>query len=201
MNKDDFAKMKSREELVKAFIGKLENVSIKDVEIIPALWHYASTGDETFFKEFCEYHFTLSPEEKQKRVEDAKKRLDAIKEKLDYLKEYQKQYTEAYEKLKEWRSTFADTDIETPSRRGINVRTLKDFLDTEVKELPNWFQKVLYVLDGDDLRRIDHVCIIDKKVVFMMGRDARLLPKCPDLPHIRFPFDEEDDFDMFPVPY
>lgn len=194
MNKDDYAKMKNRQELAKAFIDKLENVNIEDVDIIPALMQYVETGDKTEFKDFCDYHFILSPDEKMAMVENAKIRLDELKEEFERLKEFQKEYTEAYKKLMEWRRTIAETNIEDPSRIGINAGSLQKFLDSDVKELPNWFQKVLYVLDGDNMKRIDHVCVIDKKVIFMMSKDTRLLPKFPDLPRIKFPISEYDVF-------
>ena len=49
MNKDDYAKMKMRQDIAKAFIDKLDTVNVEDIGLIPAIEDYIMTGDKDFF--------------------------------------------------------------------------------------------------------------------------------------------------------
>ena len=45
MNKDDYAMLKARQEIVKAFMDKLDKTSMGEASIIPALMDYVQTGN------------------------------------------------------------------------------------------------------------------------------------------------------------
>ena len=62
MNRDDYAMMKSREEIAKAFIDKMANVSVNDIGLIPALMDYIQTGNKKMFDEYNDFHFIKTQE-------------------------------------------------------------------------------------------------------------------------------------------
>ena len=71
MNKDDYAMLKARQEIVKAFMDKLDKTSKGDESIIPALIDYIQTGDRKLFDDYRMYLETTTIEERIKRAEEA----------------------------------------------------------------------------------------------------------------------------------
>lgn len=73
MNKDKYATMMARKEIVRDFISKMDSVSVKDVSLIPALMDYVETGNKGMFDEYCDFHFIKTSEEIVKKCEEARR--------------------------------------------------------------------------------------------------------------------------------
>lgn len=191
--KVDFMMM-SRKEVVMAFIEKLENVSVNDVDIIPALLHYVETGDEDDFKEFCDYHFVLSKDEKAKELVEA---IDLIREMegdIKVMQEYKEQYIDQIKEYMKWRKDFFEQlqALEPSQANSLSFGAFMDFVNSDVKQLPNWYQKRMYVVIDGKLRRIESVNISSaNKVIFELAEDGETVfipprPQMPKLPHKYF---------------
>ena len=79
MNKDDYAMLKARQEIVKAFMDKLDKTSMGEASIIPALMDYVQTGDRKLFDDYRMYLEATTIEERIKRAEEANRRSEFIK--------------------------------------------------------------------------------------------------------------------------
>ena len=115
MNKDDYAKYITRKEIVKKFIGKLDQVSMEDTELLPALMRFIENGDERQFKEFSDYHFLGTVEEKRNRLERKEKELDTIQERLEKI---YKTYNEKEAEYEEWCKAYTKKLKELPNPMG-----------------------------------------------------------------------------------
>lgn len=95
-------KYQTRSKIVQSFIGKMDAVNVKDIDVIASLNHYVETGDESFFKEFMDFHFIKSMEERKELKEKYVEAGRIMKQ----LKEDYEQYYEDYEK---WYDNVCET--------------------------------------------------------------------------------------------
>lgn len=105
MQKDEYAMMKARQEIVKAFIDKLESASIGDVNIIPALMDYIQTGNREMFEDYRLYLETTTVEQRIEKAKQAAARVEerAI-ESADYAERQVQWHKERKERAdKEWK--------------------------------------------------------------------------------------------------
>ena len=63
--------LKARQEIVKAFMDKLDKTSMGEASIIPALMDYVQTGNRKLFDDYRMYLETTTIEERIKRAEEA----------------------------------------------------------------------------------------------------------------------------------
>ena len=106
MNKDDYAMLKARQEIVKAFMDKLDKTSMGEASIIPALMDYVQTGDRKLFDDYRMYLETTTIEERIKRAEEANAQVEErAKASADYAEEkigwHEARKKRAEERLKE----------------------------------------------------------------------------------------------------
>jgi hypothetical protein len=88
MNKDDYAMLKARQEIVKAFMDKLDKTSMGEASIIPALMDYVQTGNRKLFDDYRMYLETTTIEERIKRAEEANAQVEErAKASADYAEE------------------------------------------------------------------------------------------------------------------
>ena len=88
MNKDDYAMLKARQEIVKAFMDKLDKTSMGEASIIPALMDYVQTGNRKLFDDYRMYLETTTIEERIKRAEEANAKVEErAKASADYAEE------------------------------------------------------------------------------------------------------------------
>ena len=103
MNKDEYLKYQTRSKIVQSFIEKMDAVNVKDIDVIPSLNHYVETGDESFFKEFMDFHFIKSMEERKELKEkyvEAGRIMKQLKEEYErYYEDYDKWYDDVCETL------------------------------------------------------------------------------------------------------
>ena len=88
MNKDDYAILKARQEIVKAFMDKLDKTNMGEASIIPALMDYVQTGDRKLFDDYRMYLETTTIEERIKQAEEANAQVEQrAKASADYAEE------------------------------------------------------------------------------------------------------------------
>ena len=115
MNKDDYTKYIARKSIVEKFIDKLDQVSMEDTELLPALMRFIENGDEMQFKEFSDYHFHLTVDEKRNRLEQEEKELGILQERL---KKIYKTYNEKKAEYEEWCKAYTKKLKELPNPMG-----------------------------------------------------------------------------------
>ena len=141
MNKDDYAKMKVRHEIVMAFMNKKGETL--DIDLIPALVDYAETGDRKMFDDYNNFRKMTDIEKRAKemkeRVEEARADLERCKDQLkkteETSEENRSQINDAIEKYRQWVRELKDTITkENPQDEFPTMKTLRDF--AQIK-LPN----------------------------------------------------------------
>ena len=190
MNKDDYAKYITRKEIVKKFIGKLDQVSMEDTELLPALMRFIENGDEMQFKEFSDYHFHLTVDEKRNRLEQEEKELGILQERL---KKIYKTYNEKKAEYEEWCKAYTKKLKELPNPMGetkpyVTLGNLHRFCDVNgIKDT-----KYIYVMDENGNQyKVAGYDVDDKgKLVlkFIIGNDRHETPEPPFIvdPHFDF---------------
>ena len=148
MQKDQYAMLKARQEIVKAFIDKLESASMNDVSIIPALMDYIQTGNREMFDDYRMYLETTTIEERIRKAEAAAAEVEErAKEKADDL-EQMVEWHEARAKQAEARLRQADEKI-----RNI-IQTIKEKEDAYNAEMQVYRDRM------NELRNTDFADIV-----------------------------------------
>lgn len=182
MNKDDYAKMKVRQDIAKAFIDKLDTVNVEDIGLIPAIEDYIMTGDKDFFEDYMAFRKIKDSEEKAKHEEELIKDIDVKKErfnaKLDeakeecehqiesfknYLEEYKLKHSEIKESaMRVWEEVEKE-DLSSSFMRCTAVR-LRDYLTNEAKELlAESPLRGIFILDGSKLKKVQGIQVVKHK--------------------------------------
>lgn len=174
MNRDEFARMKARQDIVTAFINKLEKADMKDIDIIPALMEYVNTGDYAMFDEYNNFHKMTDTEKKAKKMEErmteAQADLESRKaewEKTQRLAEdYRSKINDAIFKYQQWVKEMRETVIkENPQAEYPNMESLRDFAQICIDESPNGYQRKLWMKEGDKMRTVTAILFDGKKVI------------------------------------
>lgn len=181
MNKDEYLKYETRKKLVSAFIEKLDVLKISDIDIIASLNHYVETGDESYFKEFCDFHFIKNQQQRQsmideaketeKQVEDAKKRMEIYKKDFSqYLAEYRIWCSKVFESI---------NDIELTGY--LKLKDISKWADKFSKEMGNR-DRAVYVIADNVLRPIENIMYstkYNKVVVSLKNDESTVAPEKP----------------------
>lgn len=180
MNRDDFAKMKVRQDIAKAFIEKLEKVDTKDVGLIPALMDYIESGNKKMFDEYNEFHFMLDTQAKKERLQDTQKLVETIEEVEKQNEDYRKAYDQWVKEYQEWRlkqMKAINDGIEFQDH--LWVRDLCNFLE-EYREKDEYFgQRKLYVKVEDKILRVDSITLTDSNKAILEVNNDTLAFVCP----------------------
>lgn len=182
MKQDDSAKT-TRMELAKAFI---ENLPFEEchIDLLPAVAKYVETGDESEFKSFTEFQLLQTTARKEKDVENAKK-------KIAKLEEYQKEFQRFFDEYQKWYDGICAAEMEKELKTCVSVRDLYQLCKENVKN-QYFLQKHFFVLEGDKLVLLDHVSIMNNKIVFTKNGDYRLLHHFPMNPTAAKHIDDEE---------
>ena len=182
MNKDEYAQMKARQDVVNAFLGKLDTVNEESLGLIPAIVDYIKTGDWNCFEEYKKFRAIKDSEEIAKREEELIKDIDVKKErfnaKLDeakeecehqiesfknYLEEYKLKHSEIKESaMRVWEEVEKE-DLSSSFMRCTAVR-LRDYLTNEAKELlAESPLRGIFILDGSKLKKVQGIQVVKHK--------------------------------------
>ena len=188
MERDAFARMKARQDIVTAFINKLEKADMKDIDLIPALMEYVNTGDYAMFDEYNKFHSTTDTEKKakemQERLTKAKEDLasrEAEWEKTQRLSnEYRSKINDAIFKYQQWVREMRDAAAkENPQAAFPNMKALRDFAQLCMDESPNGYQRKLWLKDGDKMNTVTAILFDGKKAVMEVGEPTTILAPIP----------------------
>ncbi len=186
MNKDDYAKMKVRHEIVMAFMNKKGETL--DIDLIPALVDYAETGDRKMFDDYNNFRKMTDIEKRAKemkeRVEDARADLERCKDQLkkteETSEENRSQINDAIEKYRQWVRELKDTITkETPQDEYPTMKTLRDFAQICIDESPNGKQRKLWLKDGDNMKTVTAILFDGKKAVMEVGEPTTIIAPVP----------------------
>lgn len=189
MNRDDFARMKARQDIVTAFINKLEKAYMKDIDLIPALMEYVNTGDYAMFDEFNNFHKMTDTEKKAKETEErltkAQADLESLKARLkeaeDKAEEYRGKINDAIFKYHQWvRDLRATTTKENPQAEFPNMKALRDFAQLCMDESPNGYQRKLWLKDGEKMKTVTAILFDGKKAVMEVGEPTTIIAPVPN---------------------
>ena len=182
MKQDDSAKM-TRMELAKALISKLP-FELSDFDLLPTFVRYVETGNAEEFEGFCAFQLVLSEESKRDRVENAKKSIAK-------LEEYQKEFQRFFDEYQKWYDEICAAEMQKEIKTCVSVRDLYNLCKENVKN-QYFLQKHFFVLEGDKLVLLDHVSIMNNKIVFTKNGDYRLLHHFPMNPTAAKHIDDEE---------
>ena len=189
MDRDEFARMKARQDIVTAFINKLEKAEMKDIDLIPALMEYVNTGDYAMFDEFNNFHKMTDTEKKAKEMEErltkAQADLESLKARLkeaeDKAEEYRGKISDAIFKYHQWvRDLRATTTKENPQAEFPNMKALRDFAQLCMDESPNGYQRKLWLKDGEKMKTVTAILFDGKKAVMEVGEPTTIIAPVPN---------------------
>lgn len=189
MDRDDFARMKARQDIVTAFINKLEKADMKDIDLIPALMEYVNTGDYAMFDEFNNFHKMTDTEKKAKELKErltiAQADLESLKARLketeDKAEEYRGKISDAIFKYHQWvRDLKATTTKENPQAEFPNMKALRDFAQLCMDESPNGYQRKLWLKDGEKMKTVTAILFDGKKAVMEVGEPTTIIAPVPN---------------------
>jgi hypothetical protein len=179
MQKDEYAMLKARQEIVKAFIEKLESASIEDVSLIPALMDYVQTGDRSMFEEYNKFRAAKSEEERRKFQNYVEKMLKENDEQRDRIDEYKKEYTDYITKYNAWlKEVCFKMDEDTP-QIGRTFGAIIKFINERAESSSSWRERVFYVRIGDKLHNVKDIEFVNHKAVLTLGSLSTMLPSKP----------------------
>lgn len=188
MDRDDFARMKARQDIVTAFINKLEKADMSDINLIPALMDYVNTGDRTLFDEYNNFRKVTDTEKKAKEMEERLteaqanlKSREAEWEKTQRLSnEYRSKINDAIFKYQQWLQEMRETTVkENPQAEFPNMKALRDFAQICIDESTNGYQRKLWLKDGDKLKTVTAILFDGKKAVMEVGEPTTILTPVP----------------------
>lgn len=174
MDRDEFARMKARQDIVTAFINKLEKAEMSDINLIPALMDYVNTGDRSLFDEYNNFRNVTDTEKKAKRMEErlteAQADLESRKaewEKTQRLAEdYRSKINDAIFKYQQWVREMRETTIkDIPQAEYPSMKALRDFAQICIDESPNGYQRKLWMKEGDKMRTVTAILFDGKKAI------------------------------------
>ena len=189
MDRDEFARMKARQDIVTAFINKLEKAEMKDIDLIPALMEYVNTGDYAMFDEFNNFHKMTDTEKKAKEMEERQTKAQAdleslkarLKEAEDKAEEYRGKISDAIFKYHQWvRDLRATTTKENPQAEFPNMKALRDFAQLCMDESPNGYQRKLWLKDGEKMKTVTAILFDGKKAVMEVGEPTTIIAPVPN---------------------
>lgn len=212
MNKDEYAQMKARQDVVNAFLGKLDTVNEESLGLIPAIVDYIKTGDWNCFEEYKKFRAIKDSEEIAKREEEIAKREEWLLKNIEKLKTSKKEQIENAKK--EFQTAIADLSviqrkfrdyrevfeiwkkevIEEIEKQEQNISPaasatacrLRVFLNDEANDLCNSPYRSLFVIDGKSLRKVQGIQIIEnhgrKNIVLSMSDVKTLSSERPSSP-------------------
>lgn len=190
MQKDEYAKLKARQDVVTAFINKLEKADISDIGLIPALMDYVNTGDKSMFEEYNQFHSIKDLEEKATLIAE---RTERAKKSVEYEKQHYEEWEERLRKAEkitedyrngmqeEWRKYQAlimETDAKknevrediakiTPAIEQPTMASLIAFCERVTKEVKQGKQRRLWMKWGKTIKPVKSFIILDDgKAVF-----------------------------------
>ena len=174
MDRDAFARMKARQDIVTAFINKLDKADMDDIDLIPALMDYVNTGDRTMFDKYNNFRKVTDAENRAKdmelRIADAKERYEKLK--AEYARvdkqaeEYRSQVNKIISEYQDWvhnlRKTVAD---EHPQKAYPNMKALQEFAQKCIDESPNGYQRKLWLKDGNKMKTVTAILFDGNKAI------------------------------------
>lgn len=184
MDKDAFARMKARQEIVTAFINKLEKAEMSDINLIPALMDYVNTGDRSLFDEYNNFRKMSDAERSAKDMElrtaDAQERLKKWKaeyERVDKQSdECRKQASKIFIEYQEWIQEQRQSIIKDyPQAAYPNMKALRDFAQKCIDEKPNGYQRKLFLKDGNKYRSVTAIMTDGTKAILEISDPVTIL--------------------------
>ena len=182
MNRDDYAMMKSREEIAKAFIDKMANVSVNDIGLIPALMDYIQTGNKKMFDEYNDFHFIKTQEERQKKLQDSEELAKTIDAVIHKNEEYMQGYKLFSQEFAKWRAEmFTKLDADCPTKDCATIGDIEKVIGQMRRlGLGGVNQRKLYVLIGDKLYNIKTITLNENnKAIIEVGTDMTFVTPAP----------------------
>lgn len=179
MNKDKYATMMARKEIVRDFISKMDSVSVKDVSLIPALMDYVETGNKGMFDEYCDFHFIKDEEKKICELEDKMKCLNNT---IEAYKKVKADYNIATEDFQNWRHDVL-SQADTDTKCG-NADAIKEFLSV-IDGMKYLEKRKVYVVVDDKMYSItsarlteNNKIVFDTKYAFQVPFPPDIRPRC-----------------------
>ena len=186
MNQIEYAMLKARQQVVGAFIEKLDQVSINDVGLIPALIDYIQTGNQEMFEEYNKFRKmndkdklemleTLNDDISSRISEKTKELERARSEYMDYAKQIDDYYIKNGELAME-------IDEKYPNTKTTTLGLLQNFISEAIKRKHNNCLSKLYIKIGDKLSAINGFTFIDEgKAILEVGKtlDINITPPKP----------------------
>ena len=150
MNKDEYLKHQTRANIVKSFIDKINNLEIKDIDVIASLNHYVETGDESYFKEFCDFHFMKTTEERQKIIKESAEKKKEIDLAFAKMEQYKKDYRKYLDDYKDWYLKVFESLHEDFNETGkLKLHAMGKFIEKFKKQ--NGHDRQVYVFVDEKL--------------------------------------------------
>lgn len=186
MNQYDYAMLKVRQQIVAAFIEKLDQVNVNDVGLIPALIDYIQTGNQEMFEEYNKFRKmndkdklemleTLNDDISSRISEKTKELERARSEYMDYAKQIDDYYIKNGELAME-------IDEKYPNTKTTTLGLLQNFISEAIKRKHNNCLSKLYIKIGDKLSAINGFTFIDEgKAILEVGKtlDINITPPKP----------------------
>ena len=178
MNKDEYLKYQTRSKIVQSFIGKMDAVNVKDIDVIPSLNHYVETGDESFFKEFMDFHYI-------KKMEERKELKEKCVEAVRIMKQQKEDYERYYEDYEKWYDNVCETISNKFPDAGLKLDDLGKFAKKFKEQKGGQSRRVFACIDGK-LKPIAEILWSEdsNKVVLNFNPKEHLAPKKPFGPPI-----------------
>lgn len=186
MNKDKYAAMMARKEIVKDFISKMDSVSVKDVSLIPALMDYIETGNKGMFDEYLDFHFIKDEEKKICELNDSNARIEdkmkCLNNTIEAYKKVKADYYIATEDFRNWRhDVLSQVDTDTNCS---NADAIKEFLSV-IDSMKYLEKRKVYVVVDDKMYSItsarlteNNKIVFDTKYAFQVPIPPYIRPRC-----------------------
>ena len=174
MSRDDYASMKARQDVVTAFINKLEKAEMNDINLIPALLDYVNTGDRSLFNEYNKFRNLFYAKKKAKDMEEqlakAKANAESLEAELEeterQIEEYRNNIRDVFLKYREWVKEMRNVEIiDAPQAEYPNMKALRDFAQTCIDSSPNGYNRKLWIKEGNKMRTVTAILFDGKKAV------------------------------------
>ena len=170
MDKDLYTLMKIREGIVNKFLDKLDSVDVDEIQLLPAMMKFVTDGDETFFKEFCDFHLTKDIQTKRDLLAKKKKEYAALLQDIEHTQQlYQQNRDYYYSWMVKFRDNFTETIKSLDELQKIGTTT-GDIMSLIEREKLSPYKKLYLILDGK-IHKISEAYVHKPtgKVVFTVG--------------------------------
>ena len=186
MNKDDYAMMKIRQEIVGTFIEKLEKVNIGDAGLIPALIDYIQTGNQEMFEEYNKFR-KMNDKDKLEMLETLNDDISSrISEKTNELEKARSEYRDYAKQIDDYYikngELAMEIDEKYPNTKTTTLGLLQNFISEAIERKHNNCLSKLYIKIGDKLSAINGFTFIDEgKAILEVGKtlDITITPPKP----------------------